>query len=102
MKLNEYIDNDSYIFLKKYLNNSSPVGHEMEGQKIWLEYVKKYVKFFDSDSYGNTYGIINKDSKFKVVIEAHADEISWFVNYSKGFKNANSRVFTLFTDFWWD
>ena len=45
MKLNEYIDNDSYIFLEKYLNNSSPVGHEMEGQKIWLEYVKKYVKF---------------------------------------------------------
>ena len=35
----------------------------------------------NSDSYGNTYGIINKDSKFKVVIEAHADEISWFVNY---------------------
>ena len=26
-------------------------------------------------------GIINPDAKFKVVIEAHADEISWFVNY---------------------
>ena len=91
MKLNEYIDNDSYIFLKKYLNNSSPVGHEMEGQKIWLEYVKKYVKFFDSDSYGNTYGIINKDSKFKVVIEAHADEISWKVNYI----NENGLIYCL-------
>jgi putative aminopeptidase FrvX len=81
MKLNEYIDNDSYSFLKKYLNNSSPVGDEMEGQKIWLTYIKKYVNFCHSDSYGNSYGIINKDSRFKVVIEAHADEISWKVNY---------------------
>ena len=26
-------------------------------------------------------GVINPDSKYKVVIEAHADEISWFVHY---------------------
>jgi putative aminopeptidase FrvX len=26
-------------------------------------------------------GVINPDAPFKVVIEAHADEISWFVNY---------------------
>ncbi|ULT38268.1 hypothetical protein KRR40_24250 [Niabella defluvii] len=26
-------------------------------------------------------GIINPGQPFKVVIEAHADEISWFVNY---------------------
>lgn len=26
-------------------------------------------------------GVINPDAKYKVVIEAHADEISWFVNY---------------------
>lgn len=81
MKLNEYIDSDSYNFLKKYINNSSPVGHEMEGQNIWSNYIKKYVDYCDTDTYGNTYGIINKDSKFKVVIEAHADEISWKVNY---------------------
>lgn len=81
MKLNEYIDSESYNFLKKYINNSSPVGHEMEGQNIWSNYIKKYVDYCDTDTYGNTYGIINKDSKFKVVIEAHADEISWKVNY---------------------
>lgn len=26
-------------------------------------------------------GVINPTAPFKVVIEAHADEISWFVNY---------------------
>jgi putative aminopeptidase FrvX len=33
------------------------------------------------DHYGTCYGIINPEAEFKVVIEAHADEISWYVNY---------------------
>lgn len=33
------------------------------------------------DNYGTAYGIINPEAEFKVVIEAHADEISWYVNY---------------------
>jgi putative aminopeptidase FrvX len=33
------------------------------------------------DVYGTAVGIVNPKAKYKVVIEAHADEISWFVNY---------------------
>jgi putative aminopeptidase FrvX len=33
------------------------------------------------DTYGSVAGVINPDAKYKVVIEAHADEISWYVNY---------------------
>lgn len=68
-------------FLTKYLNNSSPTGFESSGQKIWLDYLKPYIDTWDSDAYGTAYGIINPDKAFKVVIEAHADEISWFVNH---------------------
>jgi len=68
-------------FLKKYLNNASPTGYESEGQKIWMEYLKPYVDSFITDSYGSAVGIINPEAKFKVVIEGHADEISWYVNY---------------------
>lgn len=68
-------------FLTKYLNNSSPTGFESSGQKIWLEYLKPYIDTWDSDAYGTAYGIINPGKDFKVVIEAHADEISWFVNH---------------------
>src|SRR5579875_1242428 len=68
-------------FLKQYLNNPSPTGFEKEGQKLWLEYVKPYVDDYLVDPYGSVAAIINPDAKFKVVIEAHADEISWFVNY---------------------
>ncbi len=68
-------------FLFKYLNANSPTGHEVEGQKIWLNYLKPYVEDYFVDTYGTTVGIINPKAKYKVVIEAHADEISWFVNY---------------------
>ena len=75
------ITDHSFQFLKNYINNASPVGFETWGQKLWLEYLKPYIDTHYVDPYGTAVGIINPDNKFKVVIEAHADEISWFVNY---------------------
>ena len=71
----------SIDFLARYLNNASPTGYESEGQKIWMNYLKPYVDTFITDSYGSAVGVINPKAKFKVVIEGHADEISWYVNY---------------------
>ncbi len=68
-------------FLETYLNNASPTGYEWDGQKIWMDYLKPYVDTFFTDTYGTAVGVINPDAKFKVVIEGHADEISWYVNY---------------------
>ena len=68
-------------FLYRYLNNSSPTGFEAEGQKLWLEYIKPYVDTHYTDIYGTAVAIINPEAEYKVVIEAHADEIAWFVNY---------------------
>lgn len=75
------MDKKSKDFLFKYLNNAAPTGFEAEGQKIWLDYVKPYVDSYEVDTYGSVYGVINPEAEYKVVIEAHADEISWFVNY---------------------
>lgn len=75
------MDKKSKDFLFKYLNNAAPTGFEVEGQKIWLDYIKPYVDGYEVDTYGSVYGVVNPDAKYKVVIEAHADEISWFVNY---------------------
>ena len=72
---------ESINFLEKYLNNASPTGYEIEGQKLWLEYIKPYIDEYISDTYGTVVGIINPKADYKVVIEAHADEISWYVNY---------------------
>ena len=71
----------SYSFLKTYINNASPTGFETSGQKLWLEYIKPFVDTNFTDPYGTAVGVINPTAPFKVVIEAHADEISWFVNY---------------------
>lgn len=68
-------------FLYTYLNNASPTGFEASGQQIWLEYVKPFVDTYFTDNYGTAVGVVNPEHPFKVVIEAHADEISWFVNY---------------------
>ncbi len=75
------INKKSFQFLKKYINNAAPTGYEYTGQKIWMNYIKPYVDDFITDSYGTAVGVINPQADFKVVIEAHADEISWYVNY---------------------
>jgi len=72
---------ESKDFLERYLNIASPTGFEYPGQKIWLDYMKPYIDDYISDTYGTIVGVINPKADYKVVIEAHADEISWFVSY---------------------
>ncbi len=81
VKSKSIITKESFEFLKNYINNPSPVGFESGGQRLWLEYIKPYVDTSFTDPYGTAVGVINPAETFKVVIEAHADEISWFVNY---------------------
>ncbi|OQP38704.1 peptidase M42 [Niastella yeongjuensis] len=71
----------AFTFLRNYINNPSPVGFESSGQKLWLNYISPLVDTTFVDPYGTAVGVINPKAEFKVVIEAHADEISWFVNY---------------------
>jgi len=81
MKKKKIIGKKSFRFLKKYIDNAAPTGYEYNGQKIWMDYLRPYVDEFITDAYGTAVGVINPQAKFKVVIEAHADEISWYVNY---------------------
>ena len=80
-KIKSLLNTNSTNFLYQYLNNPSPTGFESAGQKIWLNYIKPFVDTHFVDTYGTVVGVINPSAPYKVVIEAHADEISWFVNY---------------------
>lgn len=71
----------SVAFFEKYINTPSPTGFEWQGQQLWLDYLKPYIDEHYTDNYGTAVGVINPKADYKVVIEAHADEISWFVNY---------------------
>lgn len=85
--MKKIINKQSEKFLHDYLNNPSPTGFESGGQQLWLNYVRPYIDEYFTDNYGTVVGVINPEAEYKVVIEAHADEISWFVHYitSNGF-----------------
>ncbi len=63
------------------MNNAAPTGYESSGQKIWLDYIKPFVDEVHIDDYGTAYGVINPGKDYSVAIEAHADEIAWYVNH---------------------
>jgi len=77
----QVVTDKSLQFLEAYINNPSPTGFEWEGQRLWLDYIKPYADSHFVDNYGTAVAVINPEAEFKVVIEAHSDEISWFVNY---------------------
>ena len=81
MSTESILKDTSIAFLESYLNNASPTAYESEGQKLWMKYLEPYVDTFITDTYGTAVGVINPDAPYKVVIEGHADEISWYVNY---------------------
>jgi len=76
-------------FLKEYVNTPSPSGYELQlgGQQVWIDYVKQYADDVDIDAYGNAYahfGTFRKGTSERkdktVLIDAHADEIAFFVS----------------------
>ncbi|MGB1206719.1 MAG: M42 family metallopeptidase [Chitinophagales bacterium] len=80
-KLENIIPAEALSFLEEYINTTSPTGYEWKGQQVWLDYIKPYIDTYHVDNYGTVYGVINEDAPYKVVIEAHADEISWQVHH---------------------
>ena len=75
------IDQKARDFLEDYLNTYSPTGMEEAGQRKWLDYIKPYIDEQIVDDYGSVAGVVNPGQDQKVVIEAHADEISWRIHY---------------------
>ena len=85
------VNDESVKFLLDYLQTPSPSGMELQGQMKWMDYIGPYVDQMTMDVYGSVVGVINPDAPYKVVLEAHADEIGWNVNYisDEGFISVN-------------
>ena len=69
------------LFFETLINTPSPTGFEYTGQKVRIDYIKPFVDEIFVDTYGTAVATINPKASYKVVLEAHCDEISWFVNY---------------------
>src|SRR6266513_4021553 len=71
----------SLNFLRTLVNTPSPVGHEVRGQRVWLDYVKPFAEDTFSDAYGNCVAVLNKGGSPRLMLAAHADEIAMVVNF---------------------
>jgi endoglucanase len=71
----------SLEFLKTLVNTPSPVGHEVRGQRVWLDYAAKFADTTYSDAYGNCVAVLNKGGSPRLMLSGHADEIAMAVNY---------------------
>lgn len=71
----------SLNFLRTLVNTPSPVGHEVRGQRVWLDYAKSFADETFSDAYGNCVAVFNKGGSPRLMLAAHADEIAMAVNY---------------------
>src|SRR5436190_10527136 len=71
----------SLDFLRTLVNTPSPTGHEVRGQRVWLNYVKSLADRTYSDAYGNCVAVLNEGGSPRLMLAAHADEIALAVNY---------------------
>ncbi|HLP76738.1 MAG TPA: M42 family peptidase, partial [Candidatus Paceibacterota bacterium] len=71
----------SLNFLRTLVNTPSPTGHEVRGQRVWLDYVKPFADETFSDAYGNCVAVLNKGGSPRIMLAAHADEIAMAVNF---------------------
>lgn len=72
---------ESLKFLETLLNTPSPSGHEHRGQRVWLDYVKKFADETYTDAYGNAVATLNKGGSPRIMLAGHADEIGMTVNF---------------------
>ncbi len=72
---------ESVAFLRNLINTPSPSGHEVRGQRVWLDYVRPYADETFTDAYGNAVAVLNKGGSPRLMLAAHADEIAMAVNF---------------------
>ena len=72
---------ESLEFLEQLVNTPSPSGHEARGQRVWLDYARAFADETFTDAYGNAVAVLNKGGSPRLMLAAHADEISLVVNY---------------------
>jgi putative aminopeptidase FrvX len=70
---------ESLKFLQKLINTPSPSGHEMRGQRVWLDYVKEFADETFTDPHGNAVAVLNKGGSPRLMLAGHADEIAMTV-----------------------
>jgi len=72
---------ESLEFLTNLLNTPTPSSEEARGQRVWLDYVQPFADKVETDTYGNATAILNPGGTPRIMVEGHADEIAFQVQY---------------------
>ena len=70
----KYITSESLEFLKQLLNTPSTSGGEKEIAKLYSKYMEPYGNTI-IDNMHNSCCVINPASEFKIMLDAHYDEV---------------------------
>ncbi len=69
----------SLNFLEQLMKCSGPSGFEIETAAVFRKYISQFAGKVHTDVTGNTIGILNEKSDFKVMLAGHYDEIGFQV-----------------------
>jgi endoglucanase len=72
---------ESLNFLGKLLQTPTPSSAEHRGQRVWLDYVRPFADKVETDTYGNALAVLNPKGSPRIMVEGHADEIAFQVQY---------------------
>jgi putative aminopeptidase FrvX len=72
---------DSLRFLTELLNTPTPSSEEARGQRVWLDYLAPFADKTETDTYGNAIAVLNPEGSPKIMVEGHADEIAFQIQY---------------------
>ena len=86
------MDETARRFLFDLLDTPSPSGFEAAGQRLWVDHVRGVADAVEHDAYGSAWALRRGRAETpRLMIEAHADEIGFMVNYvtEEGFLHLN-------------
>jgi endoglucanase len=75
------IRKESFNFLEKLLNTSGPSGFEEQTAACFRNYLEPFAHNIKIDVTGNTIAALNPNSKFKVMLAGHYDEIGFQITH---------------------
>ena len=75
------MNTDSKDFLKLLVETPSPSGYEHNVQKLVRDRIQPWCDSVRTDVMGNVFGIINPESRPRIMLAGHCDQIGFIVNY---------------------
>ena len=72
---------ESYDFLRRYMETISPSGYEEEASRLWCQEAEQFADRTWVDMHGNSFALVHEGGDPRVMLAGHADEIGLMITY---------------------